>query len=75
MRASSIGVSGKLWTAPEVLRCPKTTSVIVSQKADVYSFAIILHEIVMRKGPFWLGDNIHMDPKGRKTAVSPSIIY
>ena len=34
-------------------------------KADVYSFAIILHEIVMRKGPFWLGDDIHMDPKGR----------
>ncbi|KAM6957863.1 guanylyl cyclase C [Aplochiton taeniatus] len=37
-----------LWTAPEHLREPG-----LSQKADVYSFAIIAHEIIMRKVPFY----------------------
>ncbi|XP_062335053.1 guanylyl cyclase C isoform X2 [Osmerus eperlanus] len=37
-----------LWTAPEHLRIPGT-----SQKGDVYSFAIIAHEIVLRKDPFY----------------------
>jgi len=55
----------KLWTAPEILRelenpKPRFTA---TPKGDVYSFAIILHEIVMRKGPFWQGDDFHMDPK------------
>ncbi|XP_068217389.1 atrial natriuretic peptide receptor 1-like [Palaemon carinicauda] len=43
----------KLWTAPEILRSinppPEGT-----QKADVYAFAIIVHEIVYRKGPFYV---------------------
>ena len=43
-------VSELLWTAPEELRkkgwCPG------SQKADVYSFAIILHEIIYRCEPY-----------------------
>lgn len=46
-----------LWKAPELLRMyPEAqrmyTFVRGSQKADVYAFAIILHEIIGRKGPF-----------------------
>ncbi|XP_054455023.1 guanylyl cyclase C [Anoplopoma fimbria] len=37
-----------LWTAPEHLRRQGT-----SQKGDVYSFAIIAHEIVLRKSTFY----------------------
>ncbi|CAH1794616.1 unnamed protein product [Owenia fusiformis] len=40
-----------LWTAPELMRetCPPDRG---TQKADVYSFAIILHEIIARNGPW-----------------------
>ncbi|KAI4496755.1 hypothetical protein M0804_000565 [Polistes exclamans] len=52
----------QLWTAPELLkmerRPPEGT-----QKGDVYSFGIIVHEIVIRKGPFYLGDNCNPTPK------------
>lgn len=43
----------KLWTAPELLRDahPPDSG---SPKGDVYSFAIILHEIVMRQGAFYI---------------------
>ncbi|KAG9338834.1 hypothetical protein JZ751_025273 [Albula glossodonta] len=37
-----------LWTAPEHLRKEG-----ISQKGDVYSFAIIAQEIIMRKNPFY----------------------
>nr|XP_046271779.1 heat-stable enterotoxin receptor [Scatophagus argus] len=37
-----------LWTAPEHLRKDG-----VSQKGDVYSYAIIAHEIIMRQAPFY----------------------
>ncbi|XP_072299840.1 guanylyl cyclase C [Eucyclogobius newberryi] len=37
-----------LWTAPEHLRKNG-----ISQKGDVYSYAIIAHEIIMRKAPFY----------------------
>lgn len=43
--------SGFLWTAPELLRLeyPPPNG---SQKGDVFSFAIIVHEIVTRQGPW-----------------------
>ncbi|XP_055590315.1 receptor-type guanylate cyclase Gyc76C-like [Uranotaenia lowii] len=41
------------WKAPEFLRKP---SIYGSQKGDVYAFAIILFEIIGRRGPFGYGD-------------------
>uniref|UniRef100_A0A1I8AX58 Guanylate cyclase n=1 Tax=Steinernema glaseri TaxID=37863 RepID=A0A1I8AX58_9BILA len=45
-----------LWTAPEHLRETQDYQRLVagSQKGDVYSFAVILHELLSREGPFAL---------------------
>lgn len=39
----------QFWKAPELLRNP---TIYGSQKGDIYAFAIILYEIISRKGPF-----------------------
>ncbi len=76
--------TGKLWTAPELLErgineddLPEAAPEVY-QRADVYSFAIIVHEIVLREGPFYLDDcDGPRNPQGDKnwTGVlnSPSL--
>jgi len=46
----------QLWTAPELLRMT-TRPINGTQKADVYSFAIILQEIVFRAAPYFIDIN------------------
>lgn len=51
-----------LYKAPELL---KNASPYGTQKGDVYSFAIIVHEMLVRKGIFYMGEhNSLMQPKG-----------
>jgi len=44
--------NGLLWTAPELLRM-KHRPLNGTQKGDVYSFAIIVQEIVFRAQPYF----------------------
>lgn len=44
-------LTGQLWKAPELLRDIRAP-IGGTQKADVYAFAIIMHEIIGRRGPF-----------------------
>ena len=41
----------KLWTAPELLRVQNPPRG-GTQKGDIFSFAIILYEIMSRSGPY-----------------------
>ncbi|XP_067878953.1 atrial natriuretic peptide receptor 1-like isoform X1 [Heterodontus francisci] len=47
----------KLWTAPEILRMGSPST--GTQKGDVYSFGIILQEIGLRNGPFYIEGQDH----------------
>ncbi|KAL3087320.1 hypothetical protein niasHS_008639 [Heterodera schachtii] len=51
----------KLWTAPELLRNPDA-HIQGTQKGDVYSFALILHEMLYRKGAFYRGEEENPSP-------------
>ncbi|XP_014203598.1 atrial natriuretic peptide receptor 1-like [Copidosoma floridanum] len=52
----------QLWTAPELLRMANRPAE-GTQRADVYSFAIIVHEIEVRQGLFYLGNGVNMSPR------------
>ena len=53
-------IVGLFWKAPEILRSPSAYS-RGTQKGDVYAFAIILYEILGRRGPF---GTTGYEPKG-----------
>ena len=48
--------SDLLWTAPELLRLGELRPGDDTDKGDVYSFGIILQEILYRNTPFFVGD-------------------
>uniref|UniRef100_A0A493THN2 Guanylate cyclase n=1 Tax=Anas platyrhynchos platyrhynchos TaxID=8840 RepID=A0A493THN2_ANAPP len=52
----------KLWTAPELLQKGRLPPQGM-QKADVYSFGIIVQEIALRNGPFYI-EGMDLSPKG-----------
>ena len=53
----------QLWTAPELLSLPQSTQLSGSKPGDVYSFAIIVQEIVFRQAPFFI-DSCALKPEG-----------
>ncbi len=57
-------LSALLWSSPEVIRDPHAP-IQGSQKGDVYSFSIILHEIIYRRGVFAMNE----------TSVTPKEIF
>ena len=48
--------SDLLWTAPELLRLCDSVQEGDTEKGDVYSFGILLQEILYRNPPFFFGD-------------------
>ncbi|GBM47907.1 hypothetical protein AVEN_59272-1 [Araneus ventricosus] len=63
----------KLWTSPELLRMPNPPPE-GTPKGDVYAFAIIAHEIVIRKGVFYLA-GLQLTPKGKNPHASVNMCW
>lgn len=62
-RVTSPVIVGKLWTAPELIRAENPPA-CGTQKGDVYSFGIILQELALLKGVFYL-EGPCLSPKGK----------
>lgn len=62
-----------LWTAPEHLRQRKP-DLHGSQKGDVYSFSIVLQEIITRSGPFETVRVVGGDGKYSVVSLDPQFI-
>ena len=54
-----------LWVAPELIPSTVIPGSPATQKGDVYSFAIILEEIVVRGGPFEAARQF-LEPQGEQ---------
>ncbi|XP_062387076.1 guanylyl cyclase C [Sardina pilchardus] len=62
--------SKDLWTAPEHLREQG-----ISQKGDVYSFAIVAHEILLRERPFYMETNLDVAEKLKRVQYPNGPLY
>lgn len=70
-------ISEQLWTAPELLRNAKGHSKYGTQPADVYSFGIIMQEVVVRGEPYCMlslsADEIISKIKKPPPLIRPSV--
>lgn len=61
-QSNKLFIKGLFWKAPELLRTNGNSGAVKgSPKGDVYAFAIILYEIIGRRGPFGITS---VEPKG-----------
>ena len=69
---AALGIENCIWMAPEVLACN-----VISKKADVYSFAIVLWEIVTQEEPFadssWMSVLERSIVEGARPALSERV--
>lgn len=66
-----------LWTSPELLRNPKSNNKFGTQAGDVYSFGIIMQEVVVRGEPYCMlslsADEIISKLKKPPPLIRPSV--